>query len=66
MYQKVTTDLNFVEREKNIEKFWKDNDIFKKSMEQKKEEKPIPSMTALLLQTANRISDTYLPVLSKI
>ena len=30
MYQKVTTDLNFVEREKNIEKFWKDNDIFKK------------------------------------
>ena len=37
MYQKVTTDLNFVEREKNIEKFWKDNDIFKKSMEQKKE-----------------------------
>ncbi len=37
MYQKVTTDLNFVEREKNVEKFWKDNDIFKKSMEQKKE-----------------------------
>ena len=37
MYQKVTTDLNFVEREKNIEKFWKDNDIFKKSMEQRKE-----------------------------
>ena len=37
MYQKVTTDLNFVEREKNVEKFWKDNDIFKKSMEQRKE-----------------------------
>ena len=37
MYQKVTTDLNFVEREKNVEKFWKDNDIFKKSMEQKKQ-----------------------------
>ena len=35
--QKVTTDLNFVEREKNVEKFWKDNDIFKKSMEQRKE-----------------------------
>ena len=28
---------NFVEREKNVEKFWKDNDIFKKSMEQKKQ-----------------------------
>ena len=27
MYQKVTTDLNFVEREKNVEKFWKDNEI---------------------------------------
>ncbi|NBJ91244.1 isoleucine--tRNA ligase [Parablautia muri] len=33
MYQKVSTDLNFVEREKKIEKFWKENDIFKKSME---------------------------------
>ena len=37
MYQKVTTDLNFVEREKEVEKFWKDNDIFKKSMENRKE-----------------------------
>ena len=33
MYKKVSTDLNFVAREKEIEKFWKDNDIFKKSME---------------------------------
>lgn len=37
MYQKVSTDLNFVQREKEVEKFWKDNDIFKKSMEQKKQ-----------------------------
>jgi len=29
MYQKVSTDLNFVDREKNIEKFWRENDIFK-------------------------------------
>ncbi len=36
MYQKVSTDLNFVEREKKIEKFWKENDIFKKSMENRK------------------------------
>ncbi len=35
MYEKVNTNLNFVEREKKIEQFWKDNDIFKKSMEQK-------------------------------
>ena len=37
MYQKVSTDLNFVQREKEVEKFWKDNDIFKKSMENRKE-----------------------------
>ncbi len=37
MYQKVNSDLNFVEREKEIEKFWKDNDIFKKSMDSRKE-----------------------------
>ena len=32
MFKKVTTDMNFVEREKATEKFWKDEDIFKKSM----------------------------------
>ena len=39
MYKKVSTNLNFVEREKEVEKFWKDNDIFKKSMENRKEGK---------------------------
>ena len=33
MYKQVSANLNFVEREKNIEKFWKENDIFRKSME---------------------------------
>ena len=28
MYNKVETNLNFVEREKATEKFWKDNKIF--------------------------------------
>ena len=37
MYNKVSTNLNFVEREKNTEKFWKDNHIFEKSMENRKE-----------------------------
>ena len=32
-YQKVDVNLNFVEREKKVEKFWKDNEIFKKSIE---------------------------------
>ena len=33
MYQKVSTDMNFVEREKKVEKFWEENHIFQKSME---------------------------------
>ena len=33
MYDKVSPDLRFVEREKAVEKFWKDNDIFKKSID---------------------------------
>ncbi len=37
MYQKVSTDLNFVEREKQVEQFWKDNHIFEKSMESRKQ-----------------------------
>ena len=32
MYNKVSTDLNFVEREKEILKFWKENNIFEKSI----------------------------------
>ena len=32
MYQKVDTNLNFVEREKKVEKFWEEHDIFEKSM----------------------------------
>ena len=37
MYQKVSTDLKFVDREKKTEKFWEENDIFRKSMENRKE-----------------------------
>ncbi|SFA94339.1 Isoleucyl-tRNA synthetase [Acetitomaculum ruminis DSM 5522] len=37
MYDKVETNLNFVERERKTEKFWEDNDIFTKSMENRKE-----------------------------
>lgn len=37
MYEKVSANLNFVEREKNVEKFWKDHDIFGKSIESRKE-----------------------------
>ena len=38
MYQKVDTNLNFVDREKQVEKFWKENQIFEKSMEDRKDD----------------------------
>ena len=38
MYQKVDTNLNFVDREKQVEKFWKENKIFEKIMEDRKDD----------------------------
>ncbi|MCD8098906.1 MAG: class I tRNA ligase family protein, partial [Lachnospiraceae bacterium] len=32
MYAKVNTDMNFVEREKEVERFWKEDDTFRKSI----------------------------------
>ena len=37
MYNKVPANMNFVEREKNIEKFWEDEQIFKKSIDSRKQ-----------------------------
>ena len=36
-YEKVSTDMNFVDREKAVEKFWKENQIFEKSLDSHKE-----------------------------
>ena len=36
MYEKVSTNLNFVDREKKVEKFWEDNHIFEKSIDSRK------------------------------
>ena len=36
MYNKVPTDLNFVAREKEVEKFWEDHEIFQKSIDNRK------------------------------
>ncbi len=36
VYEKVPTSLNFVEREKKVEAFWKENHIFEKSIENRK------------------------------
>lgn len=40
MYKKVSTNLNFVEREKEVGKFWKENNIFQKSIDERQEGKP--------------------------
>ena len=37
MYEKVSTNLNFVDREKKIEEFWEENHIFEKSIDNRKE-----------------------------
>ncbi len=37
MYKQVSTNMNFVEREKEVEQFWKDNDIFRKSLDIRKD-----------------------------
>lgn len=37
LYKKVDTNLNFVEREKQVEKFWDENKIFEKSIETRKQ-----------------------------
>lgn len=39
MYNKVSTDLNFVEREKKILEFWNEKKIFEKSIEESKGKK---------------------------
>ena len=36
MYKKVSSDMNFVDREKETVKFWKENEIFEKSIEERK------------------------------
>ena len=33
MYKKVSTDLSFVSREKDVRRFWEENHIFEKSSE---------------------------------
>ena len=38
MYEKVSTDLNFVDREKNVGKFWRNQQIFEKSMKARRSE----------------------------
>ena len=67
VYQKVDTNLNFVDREKQVEKFWKENQYLRKKVWRTvKTILLICSMMDRRQQTENRISVMYWPVLSKI
>ena len=60
MYKKVSTDMNFVEREKEVEKFWDDENIFQKSMDEKEGCPDYIFYDWNLRQPmASRISDTF-------
>lgn len=59
MYDKVSTNLNFVDREKKTEKFWEDNQIFEKVLITVRDVRPTHSMTDRLPQMANLTSATF-------
>ena len=40
IYEKVNSDMNFVDREKKVEEFWKENKIFEKSISERREGEP--------------------------
>ena len=56
MYKKVDTSLNFVEREKEIIAFWKENEVFEKSIEKNAEGEEFSFSTDRPRRTASRIS----------
>ncbi len=62
MYEKVSTNLNFVEREKKTEQFWKDNDIFRKSMEPNSASarKQSGLLTLVMISEAHFTNQTFL------
>ena len=59
MYDKVPTDLKFVEREKEVEKFWEDEHIFEKSIKMREGCQPYVFRQP---QTVSHISAMLRPV----
>lgn len=66
LYTKVNTDLNFVEREHEVEKFWEDRKIFEKSMKIREGSPTYTFMMGRRPQTASPISVMWKPGLSRI
>ena len=59
MYNKVPTDLNFVSREREVARLWKEKDVIHKSFDLRKDgERLSPSSTARPRPTASPISGT--------
>ncbi len=59
MYKKVSSDMNFVDREKETVKFWKENEILKRVSKKEKTIRHIHSMTDHQQLMVNHISDTF-------
>ena len=61
MYRKVSADMNFVEREKQTEKFWEEHEIFEKSMKQREGNQSYVFYDGRRPPTASRISAMWRP-----
>ena len=69
MYQKVSTDMNFAQREEEVIKFWRDEDIFKKTVKLREGAPafpPLRSSTARRPPTASRTSAMWRRARSRI
>ena len=64
-YPEVNSNADFAAIEKEILKFWQDNNIFQKSIDDRNGESEFIFMTDHLLPTVYRITVTCLPVLLK-
>ncbi len=64
MYQPVSASVSLVDREKAVEQFWRENDIFQKSI-QSRREGPVYTFYDGP-PTASRISAMWRPVPSRI
>ena len=65
MYDKVSTNLNFVDREKKVEKFWEEITFLKRVLKTARKARPIRSMMDRQPPTANPTSVMWRPVSSK-
>ena len=66
MYQKVSTDMNFAQREEEVIKFWRDEDVFKKTVKLREGAPALRSSTARRPPTASRTSAMWRRARSRI